>query len=79
MLIERDIINNICYKVVVPTLSTVIGITLNFSGAGIGGIEGGELHWAVFRCSVGTPAWHICCNVTSTVADNRVTTLEIWY
>jgi hypothetical protein len=63
----------------VPSLSTVIEITLNFSGAGIGCIAGGELHTAVFRSSVATSAWHICCNVTSTMADNTVTTLELWY
>jgi len=48
LLIDRDIINNICYKAAVPSLSTIIEITLNFSGAGTDGIVGGELHREVF-------------------------------
>jgi hypothetical protein len=45
LLIDGDIINNICYKVVVPSLSTIIGITLNFSGAGTDGSVGGGGGW----------------------------------
>jgi len=79
LLIERDTVNNIYYKVVVPSLSTIIGITLNFSGAGTDGIVGGEMHRAVFRSSVGTSAWHSCCNVTSTMAETIMAVLELWY
>jgi len=66
-------------SIVVPSLSTIIGITLNFSGAGTDGIVGGELHRAVFRSRVTTSAWHICCKVTSTVAERRMTRLKLWY
>jgi len=79
LLLERDIINNICYKVAVPSLSTIIGITLNFFGAGTDNIVGSELNRAVFRSSVVTSAWHICCSVTSTSTESRMTTLDLWY
>jgi len=79
LLLERDIINNIRYRVAVPSLSTIIGITLNFSGAGTDDIVGGELHKAIFRSGVVTSAWHIHCSVTSTMAEGRMTTLHLWY
>jgi hypothetical protein len=79
LLIDRDIINNICYKVAVPSLRTINGITLKFSGAGTNGIVGGELHRAVFRSTVATLTWHICCNATSTMSESRMTMLELWY
>jgi hypothetical protein len=77
VLIERDITNNICDKVLVPSHSTVAGINLNFSGAGTDGFVGGEFHRAVFRSSVATSARYICCNVTSTVAGSRMTMFEL--
>jgi hypothetical protein len=79
LLIGSDIVNNICYKVAVPNLSTIVGITLNFSGACTDGIVGGEMHRAVFRSSVATSAWHICCDVISIMADSRMAMFELWY
>lgn len=77
LLIERGITNNIFYRAVGPSHGTVVRITLNFSGAGTDCIVGGELHRAVSRSSAAISAWY--CNVTSTVADSRMTTLELWY
>ena len=79
LLIDRDIMNSICYKVAVSSLRTIIGISLNFSVAGTDVIVGGELNRAVFRSNVTTSAGHICCNVTSTMAESKMTTLELWY
>jgi hypothetical protein len=70
LLIERDITNNVFYRAVGPSHSTIVRITLNFSGASTDGIVGGELHRAVSRSSVAISAWYVCSNVTSTVADN---------
>jgi len=66
-------------SIAVPSLSTIIGITLNFSGDSTDGIVGGELHREVFRSSVVTSAWHICCSVTSIMADSSMTMLDLWY